>query len=98
MKCWDLPSIKVGFANGAEIGLKIDEKFKEGHLVTFLKNYADGNGIGGNIITSRLLIKYTMENNTSDKSNVLKLLGLKLDKNSSLSVISSLLVSVVDKP
>ena len=61
MKCWDLPSIKVGFANGAEIGLKIDEKFKEGHLVTFLKNYADGNGIGGNIITSRLLIKYTME-------------------------------------
>lgn len=72
MKCWDLPSIKVGFANGAEIGLKIDEKFKEGDLVTFLKNYADGNGIGGNIITSRLLIKYTMENNTSNKSNVLK--------------------------
>lgn len=61
MKCWDLPSIKVGFANGAEIGLKIDEKFREGDLVTFLKNYADGNGIGGNIITSRLLIKYTME-------------------------------------
>lgn len=51
MKCWDLPSIKVGFANGAEIGLKIDEKFREGDLVTFLKNYADGNGIGGNIIT-----------------------------------------------
>ena len=68
MKCWDLPSIKVGFANGAEIGLKIDEKFKEGDLVTFLKNYADGNGIGGNIITSRLLIKYTMENNTSNKA------------------------------
>lgn len=71
MKCWDLPSIKVGFANGAEIGLKIDEKFKEGHLVTFLKNYADGNGIGGNIITSRLLIKYTMEK-SSNKRNVLK--------------------------
>lgn len=72
MKCWDLPSINVGFANGAEIGLKVDEKFKEGDLVTFLKNYGDGNGIGGNIITSRLLIKYTMENNTSNKSNVLK--------------------------
>ena len=68
MKCWDLPSIKVDFANGAEIGLKIDEKFREGDLVTFLKNYADGNGIGGNIITSRLLIKYTMENNTSNKA------------------------------
>lgn len=72
MKCWDLPSINAGFANGAEIGLKVDEKFKEGDLVTFLKNYGDGNGIGGNIITSRLLIKYTMENNTSNKSNVLK--------------------------
>ena len=56
MKCWDLPSIKVGFANGAEIGLKIDEKFKESDLVTFLRNYADGNGIGGNIITSRFFI------------------------------------------
>ena len=48
-------SINVGFANGAEIDLKIDENFKETDLVTFLKNYADGNGIGGNILTSKLL-------------------------------------------
>ena len=58
MKCWDLPSIKVGFANGAEIGLKIDEKFKESDLVTFLKNYADGNCIGGNVLTSKSLIYF----------------------------------------
>ena len=46
-------SINVGFANGAEIGLKIDENFKESDMVTFLKNYADQNGVGGNILTSK---------------------------------------------
>lgn len=47
-------SINVGFANGAEVGLKIDENFKESDMVTFLKNYADQNGVGGNILTSKL--------------------------------------------
>ena len=48
-------SINLGFANGAEIDLKIDENFKESDMVTFLKNYADHNGIGGNILSSKLL-------------------------------------------
>ena len=39
-------SINVGFANGAELGLKIDENFKESDMVTFLKNYADQNEEG----------------------------------------------------
>lgn len=47
-------SINVGFANGAEVGLKIAENFKESDVVALLKNYADGNGIGGNILTSTL--------------------------------------------
>ncbi|KAK2570558.1 putative dehydratase PflD [Acropora cervicornis] len=51
MKCWDMRSINVGFANGAEVGLKIAENFKESDMVTLLKNYADGNVIGGNILT-----------------------------------------------
>lgn len=55
LKNWDMRSINVGFANGAELGLKIDENFKESDMVTFLKNYADQNGIGGNILTSKLL-------------------------------------------
>lgn len=54
LKNWDMRSINVGFANGAELGLKIDENFKESDMVTFLKNYADQNGIGGNILTSKL--------------------------------------------
>ena len=40
-------SINIGFANGAEIGLKIMEDFKECDLVEFLRNYADLKGIGG---------------------------------------------------
>lgn len=52
MKCWDIRSINFGFANGAEVGLKIAENFKENNMVTLLKNYADGNLIGGNILTS----------------------------------------------
>lgn len=52
MKCWEVPSINFGFANGAEVGLKIAENFKETDMVTLLKNYADGNLIGGNILTS----------------------------------------------
>ena len=45
-------SINVGFANGAEIDLKIDENFKEDDLVKFLQNYAEQKeGIGGNILT-----------------------------------------------
>ena len=55
LKSWDMRSINVGFANGAEIDLKIDENFKESDMVTFLKNYADQNGIGGNILSSKLL-------------------------------------------
>lgn len=47
-------SINVGFANGAEVGLKIEENFKESDMVIFLKNYADQNGVGGNILTSKL--------------------------------------------
>ena len=54
VKNWDMRSINVGFANGAEVGLKIDETFKESDMVTFLKNYADQNGVGGNILTSKL--------------------------------------------
>ena len=54
MKCWDMPSINTGFANGAEVGVKIAENFKESDMVDFLKNYANGNGIGGNILTSTL--------------------------------------------
>ena len=53
LKNWDMRSINVGFANGAEIGLKIDENFKESDMVTLLKNYADQNGVGGNILTSK---------------------------------------------
>ena len=41
----------LGFANGAEIDLKIMEDFKESDLVEFLRNYADLKGIGGNILT-----------------------------------------------
>jgi len=45
-------SINVGFADGAEIDLKIDENFKEDDLVKFLQNYAEQKeGIGGNILT-----------------------------------------------
>ena len=45
-------SINVGFPNGAEVDLKIDETFKEDDLVKFLRNYADHKeGIGGNILT-----------------------------------------------
>ena len=52
LKSWNLHSINVGFANGAEIDLKIDENFKEDDLVKFLHNYADQKeGIGGNILT-----------------------------------------------
>ena len=54
LKNWDMRSINVGFSNGAELGLKIDENFKESDMVTFLKNYADHNGVGGNILTSKL--------------------------------------------
>lgn len=47
-------SINVGFANGAEIDLKIDENFKEDDLVKFLQNYAEHQeGIGGNILTCK---------------------------------------------
>lgn len=47
-------SINVGFANGAEIDLKIDENFKEGDLVKFLQNFAEHQeGIGGNILTCK---------------------------------------------
>lgn len=47
-------SINVGFANGAEIDLKIDENFKEGDLVKFLHNFAEHQeGIGGNILTCK---------------------------------------------
>ena len=51
LKSWDMHSINVGFANGAEIDLKIMEDFKESDLVEFLRNYADLKGIGGNILT-----------------------------------------------
>lgn len=51
LQSWDMRSINVGFANGAEVGLKIAENFKESDVVALLKNYADGNGIGGNILT-----------------------------------------------
>lgn len=49
-----MPSINVDFANGSPVDLKIDEKFKESDLVTFLKKYADDKGIGGNILTSKI--------------------------------------------
>ena len=55
LKSWDMPSINVGFANGAEIDLKIDEKFTENDMVKFLENYANQNGIGGNILSGKLL-------------------------------------------
>ena len=51
LKSWDMHCINVGFANGAEIDLKIMEDFKESDLVDFLRNYADLKGIGGNILT-----------------------------------------------
>ena len=57
LKNWDMRAINVGFANGAELGLKVDESFKESDMVTFLRNYADHKGIGGNILTSEFLIK-----------------------------------------
>jgi len=56
LKNWDLPSINVGLANGAEVDLKIEEDFKEEDLVTFLKSYAEGKQIGGNILTSELIV------------------------------------------
>jgi len=56
LKSWDLPSINVGLANGAEVDLKIEEDFKEEDLVTFLKSYAEGKEIGGNILTSELIV------------------------------------------
>jgi len=47
-----MKSINVGFANGAEIDLKIDETFQEDDVVKFLQNYAEQKeGIGGNILT-----------------------------------------------
>lgn len=51
LKSWDMHSINVGFANGAEIDLKIMEDFKESELVEFLRSYADLKGVGGNILT-----------------------------------------------
>ena len=51
LKTWNIPSINVGFANGAEVDLKIEENFKESDLVAFLRNYADLNGVGANILT-----------------------------------------------
>ena len=57
LKSWNLNSINVGFANGAEIDLKIDENFKEHDLVKFLRKYAEQKeGIGGNILTGKWLI------------------------------------------
>lgn len=54
LKSWNMNSINVGFANGAEIDLKIDENFKEDDLVKFLQNYAEHQeGIGGNILTCK---------------------------------------------
>ena len=53
LKIWDMRSINVDFANGAELGLKVDENFKESDMVAFLKNYADQNGVGGNILSSK---------------------------------------------
>ena len=53
LKCWDNPSINLGFSNGAEIDIKIEETFSEEDLVTFLKNYADQKAsAGGNIMSS----------------------------------------------
>ena len=47
-------SINVGFANGAEIDLKIEENFKEDDLVKFLQNFAaHQKGIGGNLLTCK---------------------------------------------
>ena len=57
LKSWDNTFIKSGLANGAEVDLKIEEDFKEEDLVTFLKRYAEGKEIGGNILTSKRLIK-----------------------------------------
>ena len=54
LKSWDMHSINVGFANGAEIDLKIMEDFKESELVEFLRSYADLKGVGGNILTGEL--------------------------------------------
>lgn len=51
LKSWNIHPINVGFANGAEIDLKILESFKESDLVEFLRNYANLNGVGGNILT-----------------------------------------------
>ena len=49
-----MDSINVGFADGAEIDLKIDENFNEDDLVKFLQNYAElQEGIGGNILTCK---------------------------------------------
>ena len=54
LKSWNMNSINVGFANGAEIDLKIDENFKEDDLVKFLQNFAERKeGIGGNILTCK---------------------------------------------
>ena len=53
LKSWDSLFINVGLANGAEVDLKIEEDFKEEDLVTFLKGYAEGKEIGGNILTSK---------------------------------------------
>lgn len=51
LKSWNIHPINVGFANGAEIDLKILESFKESDLIEFLRNYANLNGVGGNILT-----------------------------------------------
>ena len=49
-----MKSINVGFANGAEIDLKIEENFKEDDLVKFLQNFAEHQeGIGGNLLTCK---------------------------------------------
>ena len=55
MKSWDNACINVGLSNGAEVDLKIEEDFKEEDLVAFLKRYAEGKEIGGNVLTSKFI-------------------------------------------
>lgn len=59
---WNIDAIKTGFSNGAEIDLNIREDFPEQELVDFLREYADGESIGGNIITVTCADEDTYQN------------------------------------
>lgn len=51
MKSWDNPAIYHQISNASPVDLNIREDFSEDDLVEFITRYANGDGVGSNLIT-----------------------------------------------